>query len=148
MADPTTTTTAARPRRSTRSIERFDGFAAVRCLPKTGRTHQIRVHLASIGCPVLCDRLYGGQAQLTLGEVAHAAAEPGRVLLDRQALHAQRLRLTHPKSGEMLEFTAPPPRDLDEVLEALRQYRPLRRRAGPKTSDRGSNFRSASVKKR
>ena len=43
-------------------VERFDGFAAIRVLPKTGRTHQIRLHLASIGCPVLCDRLYGGRA--------------------------------------------------------------------------------------
>jgi 23S rRNA pseudouridine1911/1915/1917 synthase len=106
-------------------VERFDGFAAIRCRPKTGRTHQIRVHLASIGCPVLCDRLYGGQAELRLNEVARHEIQPDRVLLDRQALHAQRLRLVHPSSGAPIEFSAPLPRDLSETLAALRQYRPL-----------------------
>ncbi len=110
-------------------VERFDGFAAVRCLPKTGRTHQIRVHLASIGCPVLCDRLYGGQAQLRLGEIARGAAVPDRILLDRQALHAQRLRLTHPQSGEVLDFTAPLPPDMSATLEALREHRALVRQS-------------------
>ena len=50
-------------------LEQFPGFAAVKVLPKTGRTHQIRVHLAHIGCPVLCDKLYGGHSKLTLGEL-------------------------------------------------------------------------------
>ena len=50
-------------------VERFVGFAALRVSPKTGRTHQIRVHLDHIGCPVLCDRLYGGRARITLGEI-------------------------------------------------------------------------------
>jgi 23S rRNA pseudouridine1911/1915/1917 synthase len=109
-------------------LQRFDGFAAVRCLPKTGRTHQIRVHLASIGCPVLCDRLYGGQAQLTLSEVARKAVQPDAVLLDRQALHAERLRLRHPQSEEPLEFTAPLPGDMQTTLEALREYRGTSRR--------------------
>jgi 23S rRNA pseudouridine1911/1915/1917 synthase len=107
-------------------VERFDGFAAIRCRPKTGRTHQIRVHLASIGCPVLCDRLYGGQAQLTLSEVTRQAVQPDRVLLDRQALHAQRLRLAHPRSGVPMDFTAPLPRDLSDTLAALREHRALR----------------------
>ena len=51
-------------------VERFDGFSAIKALPKTGRTHQIRLHLASIGCPVLCDRLYGGRSQITRGELS------------------------------------------------------------------------------
>jgi 23S rRNA pseudouridine1911/1915/1917 synthase len=50
--------------------ERFDGFAALRVTPKTGRTHQIRVHLAAIGCPVLCDKQYGGRAEITCGEIS------------------------------------------------------------------------------
>lgn len=103
--------------------ERFDGFTALIARPKTGRTHQIRVHLASIGCPVLCDRLYSGRASLTLGEVRRQALDPDEVLLNRQALHAQRLRLNHPITGKPLELTAPLPEDLHRLLSALRTYR-------------------------
>ena len=109
-----------------KGIQRFDGFAAVRCRPKTGRTHQIRVHLASIGCPVLCDRLYGGRAQLTWSEVARRAVTADRVLLGRQALHAERLRLTHPQSDTPLEFFAPLASDMTQTLAALREHRPPR----------------------
>ncbi len=58
-------------------VERFDGFAAIRALPKTGRTHQIRLHLVSIGCPVLCDRLYGGRATITRGEIRRDPSDDG-----------------------------------------------------------------------
>jgi len=102
--------------------ERFRGFAALKVFPKTGRTHQIRVHLAHIGCPVLCDRLYGGRAQITCGELTGARDED-RVILNRQALHARRLRLLHPTTGEPIELTAPLPADLLGVLELLRQHR-------------------------
>ena len=102
--------------------ERFDGFSAIKVLPKTGRTHQIRLHLVSIGCPVLCDRLYGGRAVMTRGEISRDPADP-QVLLDRQALHARRLKIRHPISGEPLEFIAPLPADLEGVLAALRQFR-------------------------
>ena len=102
--------------------ERFDGFAALRILPKTGRTHQIRVHLGHIGCPVLCDRQYGGRSQITRGEIRGDSSD-GVVLLDRQALHARRLRLTHPQTGQMLEIEAPLPADMTAVLEAFRKYR-------------------------
>jgi 23S rRNA pseudouridine1911/1915/1917 synthase len=102
--------------------ERFDGFSAIKVLPKTGRTHQIRLHLASIGCPVLCDRLYGGRAVITRGEISRDLSD-AQVLLDRQALHARRLRIRHPISGEPLELVAPLPADLVAVLAALRQFR-------------------------
>jgi len=102
--------------------ERFAGFAAMKVLPKTGRTHQIRLHLASIGCPVLCDRLYGGRATITRGEISRDA-EDTSPLLERQALHARRLKIEHPTTGETLEFIAPLPADLEVVLEALREYR-------------------------
>ncbi|HWA97876.1 MAG TPA: RluA family pseudouridine synthase [Pirellulales bacterium] len=104
--------------------ERFDGFAAVRVLPKTGRTHQIRVHLASIHCPVLCDRLYGSRARVTLGELRRKP-EDETVLLERQALHALRLTIDHPVTGQRLAFEAPLPDDLQRVLEALREFRTL-----------------------
>ena len=102
--------------------ERFDGFAALRVLPKTGRTHQIRLHLASIGCPVLCDRLYGSRAVITLGEISRDPSD-SRVLLHRQALHARRLKIRHPKSGAPMEFVAPMPADIEAVLAALREFR-------------------------
>ena len=95
--------------------ERFRGFAAVRAMPKTGRTHQIRVHLAHIGLPVLCDRAYGHRAELTRGELSGDSADT-TVLLDRQALHARRLRFAHPRSGKMLEIEAPLPADMEAVL--------------------------------
>jgi 23S rRNA pseudouridine1911/1915/1917 synthase len=50
-------------------IERFSGYALLKVSPKTGRTHQIRLHLAHIGCPILCDRLYAGHAQARLGQL-------------------------------------------------------------------------------
>jgi 23S rRNA pseudouridine1911/1915/1917 synthase len=116
---------SSRPAQSFYEVrERFDGFAAVTITPKTGRTHQIRLHLASIDCPVLCDRLYGGRARVTRGELLRRG-EDADVLLERQALHARRLRINHPASGQPLEFIAPLPDDLQRMLELLRQLRPL-----------------------
>jgi 23S rRNA pseudouridine1911/1915/1917 synthase len=115
-------------------VERFAGYALVRALPKTGRTHQIRIHLAHVGFPVLCDRLYGGRAQLgelelvprDQAEEAAAAVTSPEPLLERQALHAHRLTLTHPTSGQRMSFEANLPADMLQTLEALRRWRPLR----------------------
>ncbi len=107
-------------------IQRFDGFASVRIVPKTGRTHQIPVHLASIGCPVLADRQYGGRAEVTRGELLHDPRD-STVLLTRQALHARRLELAHPETGQPLVIEAPLPDDLQAVLDEL-QKQPRRRR--------------------
>ena len=104
--------------------ERFDGFAALRLLPKTGRTHQIRVHLHHIGCPVLCDRQYGGRSRITRGELRRDPAD-ATVLLDRQALHARRLRFSHPVTEETLEIEAPLPADISAVLAELREFRKI-----------------------
>jgi 23S rRNA pseudouridine1911/1915/1917 synthase len=115
--------TASRPAETFYEVvQRFDGFAAVRIVPKTGRTHQIRVHLAHVGCPVLCDRQYGGRAEITRGELRRDPQDT-LVLLSRQALHARRLRFTHPVSGQPLEVEAPLPADMAAVLAALREYR-------------------------
>jgi 23S rRNA pseudouridine1911/1915/1917 synthase len=105
--------------------ERFQGFATVRLKPVTGRTHQIRVHLAHIGCPVLCDRLYGGRSQITVGEIRRM--EDGTVILRRQALHAHRLKLTHPHTGTPIALEAPLPDDLQRLIAALRRWRPDKR---------------------
>jgi 23S rRNA pseudouridine1911/1915/1917 synthase len=98
--------------------ERFDRFATLRVTPKTGRTHQIRIHLNHIGHPVLCDRLYGGRASITRGDLSGDL--DATVVLDRQALHAQRLALSHPATGETVEFVAPMPTEIAEVLKILR----------------------------
>jgi 23S rRNA pseudouridine1911/1915/1917 synthase len=99
-------------------LERFRRFALLRVTPKTGRTHQIRVHLAHIGCPVLCDRLYGGRALITVGELS--GNDDATVLLDRQALHARRLRFAHPATRQIIEIEAPLPDDMQRVLDVLR----------------------------
>ncbi len=98
--------------------ERFAGFTAVHLRPRTGRTHQIRVHLAHIGAAVLCDKMYGGRSRITRGELL--GTDDDELLLDRQALHAVRLKLKHPTTGEPLELESPLPADIQCVLEALR----------------------------
>src|SRR5439155_11491553 len=102
-------------------LERFRGHTLVKIQPRTGRTHQIRVHLASVGCPVLADRLYGGRDRLTLADlVPQLAEDQDRVLLGRQALHAYRLRFRHPRMSEWIEVEAPLAPDIRGALEALR----------------------------
>jgi 23S rRNA pseudouridine1911/1915/1917 synthase len=98
-------------------LERFRGAALVQVTPKTGRTHQIRVHLAAIGCPVLADGLYSGRTQI---EPSFLALPPGPALLERQALHAARLCIDHPETKRRLEFAAPLPADMQRVLDAFR----------------------------
>jgi 23S rRNA pseudouridine1911/1915/1917 synthase len=104
--------------------ERFQGYAALKVLPKTGRTHQIRVHLAHMGCPVLCDKLYGGRASITRGDLLrhkHPTAGDEEIVLARQALHARRIKLAHPATREAIEFIAPLTDDLSATLNVLRQ---------------------------
>ena len=109
-------------------LERFPGFALVRARPKTGRTHQIRVHLMHLRCPVLCDKQYGGRSRVTLGELRSITrqkrlggdASDDEVLMTRHALHAHRLSIAHPSSGKPLTFEAPLPADMAEVLKVLR----------------------------
>ncbi len=107
-------------------VERFRGYTFVRVQPRTGRTHQIRVHLASIGCPVLADKTYGGRDSIRISDFKpDISAEEDRVLMVRQALHAWRLRFKHPRLERWMEFEAPLPADFQAGLDALRQYRAL-----------------------
>lgn len=114
-------------------IERFKGYALVRARPKTGRTHQIRLHLTHAGFPVLCDRLYAGRNPKKLSEAEliprgqlrqDTQTVAGEPLLARHALHAHRLMLNHPTTGARLEFVAPLAADMQLVLDALRRWRP------------------------
>jgi 23S rRNA pseudouridine1911/1915/1917 synthase len=98
-----------------RTLERFDGAALLELEPKTGRTHQLRAHLEAIDLPLFGDPLYRGRRRTAL---AHEAPIP-----TRQALHASRLELAHPRTGEPLAFDAPLPPDLSALLDWLRKHR-------------------------
>ncbi len=99
--------------------KRFRAHTLARVHLETGRTHQIRVHLAHVGYPIVGDPVYGGRKRLPAG--ASAALIAALDKFKRQALHAERLELTHPKSGKRVEYTAPIPDDLAELLGALGQ---------------------------
>jgi 23S rRNA pseudouridine1911/1915/1917 synthase len=108
-------------------LERFRGFSLVKVQPRTGRTHQIRVHLQYVGAPVLADKLYGGRDHLNLAELVPGLPQgEDEVLIGRQALHAFRLRFRHPRTEQWIEAEAPLPADIRRVLESLRKHRPWR----------------------
>ncbi len=91
--------------------ERLRGATLVEVEIKTGRTHQIRVHMAHAGFPVLGDSTYGGAR----------AAKVGDIIIPRQMLHAESLSLLHPVTRTQLTFIAPPPADMAGVIEQLRR---------------------------
>ena len=108
----TTHAPRSRPCKTEWFVEKeFDGFTLLRVVLHTGRTHQIRVHLASVGRPVVGDALYGGgrDQQVRLPRARQAIAGLGRFFL-----HAHRLRFHHPWRKETVEFTAPLPPELVE----------------------------------
>jgi 23S rRNA pseudouridine1911/1915/1917 synthase len=105
-------------------IERFRGYTLVRISPRTGRTHQIRVHLASVNCPVLADKTYSGRDSLRLSDLVPGLDQTeDEVLMPRQALHASRLRFVHPRRRQVIEAEAPLPAEFEKTLAALRQHR-------------------------
>jgi 23S rRNA pseudouridine1911/1915/1917 synthase len=115
-----------------RRIEsRFGKFTLVRVRIETGRTHQIRVHMASIGHPVVGDTLYGASSRLTDQSAVQAGssrasrrkAPPERLKLERNFLHAARLEFTHPMTGKMLELEAPLPEELVAFLAQVDEGR-------------------------
>jgi 23S rRNA pseudouridine1911/1915/1917 synthase len=111
------------------SLERrFGHFCVVRLEPRTGRQHQLRVHLSAIGYPLAVDFLYGRRDQLTgaslNGILGRRAVDPQSVLLGRCPLHALSLRYRPPDSTETLEVRAPLPDDLTKVIETLERTDP------------------------
>ena len=91
-------------------LERFEKAALVECRLDTGRTHQIRVHLQHIRCPIVGDAVY------------RRGARPG-LSFPRQALHATALELTHPRTGKLKRWKAPLPDDMEQLIETLRHGR-------------------------
>jgi 23S rRNA pseudouridine1911/1915/1917 synthase len=94
--------------------------ALLECRLQTGRTHQIRAHLAHVGAPIIGDPLYGKQRGLKAEGPNAAAADAAVRAFPRQALHAAVLGFTHPITGETLRFEAPMPADMQALLDALR----------------------------
>ncbi|HYR77278.1 MAG TPA: RluA family pseudouridine synthase [Pyrinomonadaceae bacterium] len=97
--------------------KRFERFTLLDIELKTGRTHQIRVHLAWLKNPVVGDEVYGEGRDKTVGD-AQVRAQVSR--LGRQFLHAEQLGFRHPRTGEEVRFTAQPPDDLRRLLEVLK----------------------------
>lgn len=100
-----------------RIIHRYRAYTQVRLQLETGRTHQIRVHMAHIGYPLVGDPLYAGRLKLPKGATSELLETLHRV--DRQILHARRLGLVHPVSGEYIEWTSELPADFVALLKAL-----------------------------
>ena len=98
---------------------RFAGFDLVRFTLETGRTHQIRVHMAAIGHPIVGDHVYGGKKRGALEGVGDPRLRAALGTLDRFFLHAARLGFAHPRTGEPLEFHRPLPPELESVLRIL-----------------------------
>ncbi len=104
------------------AIESFRGFSLLKLTPKTGRTHQIRVHLSYIKHPIVADDMYGGKLvyEWQLADVEPAVQDP---VINRVALHASTLEFKHPTTGEIMKFEAPLPEDIQNLLDMLRKYR-------------------------
>jgi 23S rRNA pseudouridine1911/1915/1917 synthase len=111
---------------------RFGKFTLLNVRIETGRTHQIRVHMASLGHPVVGDTLYGGSAQsrdqhalnAAPSRAARAKAQPESLRLGRNFLHAARLEFAHPITGKLLELEAPLPQELTAFLDRLESPSP------------------------
>jgi len=106
-----------------RVLDRFRGHTHIRCKLETGRTHQIRVHMSHISYPLVGDPVYSGRMKLPAGcspELKEALRSFGR-----QALHAKRLELWHPATGDMMEWEVDLPEDMLHLLEELAQDRDI-----------------------
>jgi 23S rRNA pseudouridine1911/1915/1917 synthase len=110
-----------------RLANRFGKFTLVRVRIETGRTHQIRVHMAFIGHPVVGDTLYGGSGHLTDQVASNAAtskaarrnSEPEKIRLERNFLHSAQLEFPHPRTGKLLQLESPLPAELEAFLGKL-----------------------------
>ncbi len=120
-------------------LRRYQGYTLLKLMPKTGRTHQLRVHCSYIKHPIVADDVYGGKP-VTLEQIVGykpmpVEGEPGYGMLPtdpiitRQALHAMELTFRHPATGESVTFTAPLKPDMQLLIDLLEKYRPLEKKS-------------------
>ena len=102
--------------------KRYRGYTAVDLIPKTGRTHQLRVHMSSIGHPMMGDKLYGGRPVSEFDLIGSGDRDP---LIEHQALHARRIRFVHPLREKPLDVEAPLPANITRILDLLEAHRGL-----------------------
>jgi 23S rRNA pseudouridine1911/1915/1917 synthase len=103
-------------------LESFRGFSLLKLSPKTGRTHQIRVHLSYIKHPVVADDMYGGKPVYPW-QIKNAEPAPEDPIISRCALHAWTIAFTHPTTKKIVRFEAPLPDDMQHLLDLLRKFR-------------------------
>ena len=108
--------------------EAFGTYASLlEVRPHTGRMHQIRAHLASIGHPILCDPIYGHERHIRLSQITKSESADDPVVLARLALHACQLTFTHPGTGQNLSFQSPVPPELQRFVAVLKEHCPPER---------------------
>ena len=101
--------------------ERFKRFTLLELFPKTGRTHQLRVHLSHVGFPIVGDVTYGGRP-ISRRDITAKPRDSADALISRQALHAWRLQFVHPSKFNRMTLEAPVPEDMSEFVTILRQF--------------------------
>ncbi len=108
-----------------RTLERWRGYSLLEAIPKTSKPHQIRLHLAYLGCPLLADALYGSAQGLKLSAIKpryKVKASLERPLLNRLALHAESLSFIHPGTKRPLNLRAPMPEDFAIAIKYLKRF--------------------------
>jgi len=106
-------------------IEKYNRFALLEIFPKTGRTHQIRLHMSYIGHPVVGDPDYGGGMQRSIKEAPSKKSRDAFIKLSRQALHARMIEFEHPQYAKLVRFFAPIPEDIQQVIDVLSENQEL-----------------------
>ena len=105
-------------------LEEYRGYALLKLSPRTGRTHQLRVHMQYLKHSIVADDMYGGK-MVYPWQIEDRDPSPEEPLMSRTALHAWKLKIKHPTTDQEQEYTADPPADMQGLIENLRKYRKL-----------------------
>jgi len=105
-------------------LEEFRGYSIVELSPRTGRTHQLRVHMQYLRHPIVADDMYGGKV-IYPWQIEDREAAPEDPVLNRTALHAWKLEIDHPTTGKRMLFTVDLPEDIQKLIDSLREHRKI-----------------------